>query len=370
MAHHNGSSDDDSLRKTERWGFSEFTRRAASVIGLVVLVVVMLILGWQLLSLLLVLFLGVLLAIFLRGLTIRVSRFTPLGETSSLFVVTATLIILMGGTGWLMAGPVADQIELVGEKIPQAFAELQQWLEATPLGARLLDELAQIDPAQLLRGGILGPLGGAVFGVAGAVSHLLFVVAVGVYLAFDPDAYKRGTVRLVPLHYRERAEEILDVCAHQLAWWLVGRLLAMLAVAVMITVGLWILGVPLPLFLGLIAGLFSFVPILGPLVSWVPAALIAFLVGPQYVIWTALLYLGAQGVESYFITPMVQHRVVSLPHAMTLIAEVFAAILFGLIGITVATPLAVLLMALINMIYVEDVLGDTTPFTELAEKYH
>lgn len=363
-------SGDEPLKKNDHWGFSRFTRRAAAAVAMVTFVVLGGFVVWQLLSLILVLFLGVLFAIFLRGLTDRVADYTPLTDHWALLVVTAVLVIAFGGTGWLMAAPIGAQAAEIGDKIPEAVQELHNWLEASPLGARTLDELAALDPTEVLSGEILGPLGGAIFGVAGAVTHLAFVLAVGVYLAFDPEVYKRGMVRMVPMNYRERAEEIIDVCSHQLAWWLVGRLMAMLAVAVMITVGLLILGVPLPFFLGLIAGLLSFVPILGPLVSWVPAALIAFLVGPQYVIWTALLYLGAQGIESYFITPMVQQRVVSLPHAMTLIAEIFAGILFGLIGITVATPLAVLLMALINMIYVEDVLGDTTPFTELAEKYH
>lgn len=361
---------DGELQKSEKWGFSTVTRQAASILALVVFVGLILVLTVQLISLLLVLFLGVLFAVFLRGLTNWVVEQTNLRDALALFVVTAVLVIVVGGAGWLLGPPVVDQATEVMDRIPEAVDELQQLMETTAAGRRAIEELAELDPAQLLRGEILGPLGGAIFGVAGAIGHGVFVIAVGVYLAFDPEVYKRGIVRMVPMSYRERAAEILDVCSHQLAWWLIGRLLAMLGVAVLITVGLWILGIPLPIFLGVLAGLFSFVPILGAIVSYIPAALIALLVAPQYVIWVAFVFLGAQAVESYWITPVVQHRFVSLPHAMTLIAEIFAGILFGLIGITIATPLAVLLMALVNMIYVEDVLGDTTPFTELAEKRH
>lgn len=352
------------------WQFSPFTRRAASVIAMVTFIAIAVILVWQMITLLLVLFLGVLFAIFLRGLTNHVVKRTPLGENLALFAVTASLVAFFGVTGWFMAPSVAEQATEGAEIIPQAIAQLQHWFAETPMGQRILTELEDVDLSSVFDGAILGPVGGAVFGTVGAISHFFFIIFVGIYFAFDPNAYKRGMVSMVPLHYRERAEEIIDVCTHQLAWWLIGRLMAMLGVAIMVSVGLWILGVPLPLFLGLIAGLFSFVPILGPIVSVVPAALVALLMGPQYVLWVGFLYMGAQAVESYFITPMVQHRVVSMPHAMTLIAEIFAGILFGVIGITVATPLAVLLMALINMIYVEDVLGDTTPFRELADKYH
>lgn len=351
------------------WGFSRFTRRAASVVTMIVFVVITLIIIWQLITLLLVLFLGVLFAIFLRGITNYVVQRTGIPDKWALFSVTALLVVAFGVIGLATAPAVSNQANLIAEKIPEAVDELQRQLEATSAGRRILSELADLDPDQLLRGDFWGPLGGAVFGVAGAISHGAFVLAVGLYLAFDPTVYKRGILRMVPINYRDRTKAIIAVCSHQLGWWLLGRLLAMLGVAVIITIGLSILGIPLPFLLGLIAGLFSFVPILGPIVSVVPAALLALLVGPQFVLWVILLYLGAQAVESYWITPVVQHRFVSLPHAMTLIAEIFAGILFGVIGITIATPLAVLLMALINMLYVEDVLGDTTPFTELAAEY-
>lgn len=362
-------SGDGELNHRDETGFSPFVGRAASVVAMVVLSVVILLLGWQMITLLLVLFLGVLLAIFLRGLTQQLVRYTAMNDTLALVVIAVILVVIFGGSGWLMAPAISTQATEIADKIPEALDELQYWLEEVPAGQRLMGELAEVELAEIFRGAVLGPLGGALFGVAGAISHAVFVLFVGIYFAYDPRVYKRGMVRMVPMHYRERAEEIIAVSVHQLAWWLIGRLLAMLGVAVMVTIGLWLLGIPLPIFLGLIAGLLSFVPILGPIVSAIPAALVALLVGPEFVLWTILVFIGAQAVESYVITPMVQHRFVSLPHAMTLIAEIFAGILFGVIGITVATPLAVLLMALINMIYVEDVLGDTTPFTDLAAEY-
>ncbi len=360
----------DELQKRDSSTFSDFTRQAATVLAMAAIIIVLFLLVWELITLLLVLFLGVLLAILLRGLANHLTTYTKLNDTISLFVVTGVLLLIFGITGWLAAPAVGEQASLIADKTPEALEEVQRVLERVPLGERLLDELAEVDLGEFLRGGLLGPLGGAVFGFAGALSHGLFVIAVAFYLAYDPEVYKRGMVRLMPLHYRDRAEEIIAVCTFQLAWWLIGRLLAMAGVAIIITIGLWLLGIPLFGLLGLIAGLLSFVPILGPLVSFIPAALVAILVGPQYVIWVGLLFLGAQAVESYFITPVVQHRFVSLPHAMTLIAEIFAGILFGIIGITIATPLAVLIMALVNMIYVEDALGDTTPFRDLADRYH
>lgn len=366
-----GSSEspgDNELRKEGGRGFTPFTRRAATLLGMATFIAVIALLVWQMITLILVLFLGILLAIFLRGLSVWVAERTKLTDHWALFAITTVLVLLIGVSGWFIAPEVARQANEIGDLIAQATVELQEWISRTALAQQVLVELEDFDLSGFLGGEVLGQVGGAFVGVAGALSHMAFVVVVGVYFAFDPEVYKRGIIRMAPLNYRQRVEEIIAVSTHQLAWWLIGRLLAMLGVAVIITVGLSILGVPLPIFLGVLAGLFSFVPILGPIVSVIPAALLALLVGPYHVIWVMLLFMGAQAVESYLITPVVQYRVVSLPHAMTLIAEIFAGILFGVIGITVATPLAVLLMALINMIYIEDVLGDETHFTELAEK--
>ncbi len=360
--------DKSSSPRASKGHFSPFTRRVAVALAMVIFVGVILFLFWQLITLILITFLGILFAVFLRGLTNHVTRLTPLNEHWALFTVATTMVLLFAAGGWLLAPQISDQASLIGEMIPEAIAELQNWAEGTTLGQSVLHELEELDLGEFVGGGFLGQLGGAVFGVAEVISYAVYVLFVGLYLAIDPEVYKRGILRMVPLTHRERAAEIIEVCAHQLAWWLIGRLVAMVAVGVLITVGLWILDIPLAFFLGFLAGLFSFVPILGPIVSFFPAGLVALLVGPEFVIWVALLFLGAQAIESYFITPIVQHRVVSLPHAMTLIAEIFGGILFGLIGITIATPLAVLIIALVNMIYVEDVLGDTTPFTEIAEE--
>ncbi len=362
------SAEEDPSSTAENGRFSSYTRRVAIAVAMVIFVGIILLLAWQLITLILVLFLGILFSVFLRGLTNQLTDRTTLGDHWALTIVCTVLVIFFGTAGWLLAPEISDQASLIAEKIPEAIDELGQWAEQTTVGLTLLEELDELDVGEVVGGGILGQVGGAVFGVAEGLSYFVFVIFVGLYLSIDPEVYKRGMLRMVPLYHRDRAWEVIEVCSHQMAWWLIGRLVAMVAVGVIITVGLWILGVPLAFFLGFLAGLFSFVPILGPIVSFFPAGLVAILMGPEYVIWVALLFLGAQAMESYFITPMVQHRVVSLPHAMTLIAEIFGGILFGIIGITIATPLAVLLIAVVNMVYVEDVLGDTTTFSKLAEE--
>ncbi|RDV36516.1 AI-2E family transporter [Bradymonadaceae bacterium TMQ3] len=360
----------DSCQNHHETSFSPFIRHAASILAMVVFITIGLLFLWEMKTLILVIFLAILLSIFLRWLSDHLQRRTPLNGLWALLTVVIALLALTGGAGWLMAPAIATQVNAIREMIPQALDELQAWIAQTSAGPRILAELGALDPASFFTNEIIGQLGDAFAGGLNFLTNAALVLVVGVYLAIDPGTYKRGLIHLVPMHYRPRAETILNVCTHQMIWWLLGRLLAMGAVALIVAIGLWALGIPLPFTLGFIAGLFSFVPILGSIASFLPAALVALLVGPEFVLWAGLVFLGAQAIEGNLLTPIVQKRFVSLPHALTLISQVIGGILFGLVGVTVATPLAVLLMALVNMIYVEDVLGDTTPYTDLADRLH
>jgi predicted PurR-regulated permease PerM len=129
-------------------------------------------------------------------------------------------------------------------------------------------------------------------------------------------------------------------------------------VGILTALGLWLLGVPLALILGLIAALLEFVPYIGTILSAVPAILLALLQGPMQALWVVLLYFVIQSIESYLLTPLVQQRVVSLPPALVLAAQVLMGVLFGAWGIILATPLTAALLVLVQMLYIEDILGD------------
>jgi predicted PurR-regulated permease PerM len=190
------------------------------------------------------------------------------------------------------------------------------------------------------------------------VTNLLIVLLIGFYLALNPKLYVDSVVTLFPRQARSRAREILSALGRALRWWLIGRIAAMATVGVLTALGLWIVGMPLVLALGLIAGVFSFVPFIGPVASAVPAILIALVQSPWEVAYVICVYAVVQLLEGNFITPVIQKRVVLLPPAALLAAQLLMGVLFGLVGLVFATPLAVVLIVLVQMLYVEDVLGD------------
>ena len=134
----------------------------------------------------------------------------------------------------------------------------------------------------------------------------------------------------------------------------------MVLVFVLTGLGLWAIGVPAALALALLAGLAEFVPIVGPIVAAVPALLIALSAGWQTALWTLLLYLAIQQVEGNVIQPLVQHRVVSLPPAITVFAVVAFGLLFGSLGVLFATPLAVVVFVAVWTLWVRETPGEPT----------
>ena len=151
---------------------------------------------------------------------------------------------------------------------------------------------------------------------------------------------------------------MLDTLGRALWLWLIGQSVDMLAVALATGLGLWAIGVPLPVALGLIAGVTNFIPYLGPFIGAAPAVLIAFAHDPADALWTALLFAAIQQVEGNVLQPVIQRRATALPPVLTILAVVGAGVLFGLVGVLVATPLLLVLIVLVRMLYVEDALGD------------
>jgi predicted PurR-regulated permease PerM len=192
----------------------------------------------------------------------------------------------------------------------------------------------------------------------GVLTNTIVVVFVGLFAAAEPGPYVNGIVRLVPIPRRDRARAVLQAVGSTMRWWLVGRFIAMGAVFSLTWLGLWWLDVPLAFSLALLAGVLNFIPNVGPILSAVPAGLLALVASPQLALWVLLLYFVVQSIESYVLNPIVDRRTVWLPPVVTLVSQLALAVLFGFLGMALATPLAAVVTVLIKMLYVEDVLGD------------
>ncbi len=195
-------------------------------------------------------------------------------------------------------------------------------------------------------------------GTVAAVTGFLLISVIAIYLAADPKAYSRGMLMLLPHRARPRAREVLDETGSMLRRWLITQLVAMVAIGVVTTGVLLLLGVEAAFALGLIAGLLEFVPLAGPVIAAIPAIGMAFVESPRTALYVAIAFIGIQQLESNVLTPLLMKRGLEMPPILTLAAQGVMTLLFGFLGLLVAVPLTAALLVPIRMLYVEDRMDD------------
>jgi predicted PurR-regulated permease PerM len=338
--------------------FRTYAKRATFTIALSLAGIFALLLLWHGFRLLLVLFAGILFAIFLDAITRLFNRIGPLTRPWAFGLALLALVLATVGTFTLIGAQVSSQLTELGQRLTEAWSTIQAALQQNVLGRWLLGAIPQPGDGADSGGGQAGTIMAVFSGTVGVLSDVAVILIIGIFGAAQAGLYTRGALHLVPSALNDRAKSLLQTLGHALRWWLVGRLASMAIVGVMTTLGLWLIGIPLALSLGLLAGILSFVPYIGPLVSVIPALLVALLEGPQMILYVLVIYVGVQLLESNLITPLVQRRAVSLPPVALLVAQFLLGIAAGLFGVLVATPLAVVIIVLVQVLYVHGVLGD------------
>jgi predicted PurR-regulated permease PerM len=321
-----------------------------------------------LLNILLLLFFGLLLAVLLRAFAKWVKARTDLPDGWALAIVIATLVLLIGLFFWLVAPRIGDQVGDLAQRLPEAVRQLRDLVaQRFPWVRPFLDDRTVSEMADVPT--LLGRLTGFASQTFGIVVNVVVVIFIGIYLAASPRENLEGVVFLFPRSKRRRAREVLLEAGETLRLWMIGQLVPMAAIAVMTSVGLWLLGVELAFTIGIIAGLFNFIPNFGPLFALVPAVLVAIGDGPEKVLWVVLLFMVAQSIEGYIIMPLVQQRMVQLPPALTITMQVVLGLVVGAIGVALAAPLTAAILVIVKMLYVEDVLHEETELpSEQAER--
>lgn len=307
---------------------------------------------------LLVIFAGALLGVFLDGVSSWLSSRVRVPRRAALTVVAAAVILLPLCAGWLIGPRIAEQVVELRTQIPAAMESLRSVLSGSDWGRSLLEgypdivDAYQADPATLAR------LGGFFTTTVGAIASVLVVLFIGIYVAATPQMYVRGFVRLFPKTRRDRIREVIAETGTTLRRWIAGRIASMFVVGILTLVGLLVAGIPLALSLAVIAGLLAFVPYVGPVLAAIPAILVAVVGDPVKGLWVVVIYTAVQIVENYVITPLIQQRAVSIGPAFLISIQILMGILYGGLGVLLATPLAVVGIVAIQKLYVEDILGD------------
>jgi predicted PurR-regulated permease PerM len=169
------------------------------------------------------------------------------------------------------------------------------------------------------------------------------------YIGAEPEVYRGWLLSVVPATSRAQVRLVLAEIATVLRKWLVTQMIAMVVIGVVSMIALLLLGVKAPFALAFIAGLFEFIPSVGPVLSAVPAILMAFVDSPEKALAVLVAYWGIQFLENNLLIPYLMRGEMDLPPAITLIAQSLMTLVFGFIGLVVAVPLTAAVLVPLRM---------------------
>ena len=331
-------------------GDRAFIHRTLTVIALAGLVF----LAWQLRIVLLMFFGAVVVATIFRTLADPIRRATRMPE--ALAVLLAVLIVagIVGAVTWLFGAQMAAQTQGFLDRLPAAWDALGDRLQALGVDRSLLGS------GPTTGNGFLAIAGRLASSLSGAFADIMVILFGGIFLAAKPRFYRGGAIKLLPPARRELVAEAMDESETALRLWLRAQLIGMVLVGAMTGIGLWLVGVPSAMVLGLIAGLFEFIPFAGPILSAIPGIALALTHSPETALWALGVYVVVQHVEAYMLYPLIQQWAVDIPAAVLLFALIAFAALFGTLGVIFAAPLTVVTYVLVKRLYVIEALDTPT----------
>ena len=332
-----------------------FRRRTVFVAFVALLFVIAASASWALRTLLLMTFLAAILAVILRHAGNRVSGWTGIRPRWSVLLVALLIVVAFAAGIVFLGATLADQVRQLVQRLPAAVEAAQGRLGDHPwlseAWARVREGLSLPDPSDAV-----GGAGRILAGLSSALGYVGLALVGALFLALEPALYRDGILRRVPVRHRAFAGELLDDLETTTISWLGGQLILMASIGILVGLGLWAIGVPYALALGVLAGLLEFIPYLGPILSATPAILLAFTVGPTTALWTAGLIVVVQQVENNVLQPVVQKSSVEIAPVLLLVVLFAMGQLFGVAGLVAATPLLAIVIVIVRRVYVERLL--------------
>lgn len=328
----------------------ELFKRAAIFVAVALVPVLV----WLLFNVILVTTGAILIAIVLTLGAEPLTRCLKLPRAIALVISALIIIGIVGAAGYLFGTRAATQLQQVLELTNQAVDGIRAGLQDSDFGKLLLS---------LMRGNdfsLTNVLTGVFSFGFSFVTALVIAVLGGIYLAAQVGLYRDGLIQLLPHRLRPDGVETLEDISSALRLWVLGQMISMVLIGLLSTLATWLIGLPSPFALGLIAALFEFIPYVGPILGAIPAVLVAATKGPGTVLWTIAAYTLIQQMEGHLISPLISREMVYIPPLVLILGILAITTLFGLQAVMLAAPIAVILFVAVKKLYVRDSLGDTT----------
>ena len=319
--------------------------------GVVLFVFFIGIIATRIVSVLVLLFLGILLAESIRPIANKLQTWKiPRGV--AVMIVYLLLALALTGVGLLIVPPLVVQVrgfdELTPILIERVKAELPRLYETSvelgfdddqlrDLGTNLTTSMTQL----------IGTLAAVPFQVLGFLFGVVSVLVIGFFWMSATDRLNRSVIALLPPKRAAAVRSLAAELSQRAGGWVRGQVILMVFIGTVTFVGLFVLDIPYPVALATWASLMEIIPIIGPFLGAIPAILVALTISPWIALATAILYVIIQQLENNILVPKVMERAVGLHPILVMVGVLAGGVLYGILGIVIAVPLVAAMQVLV-----------------------
>ena len=330
---------------------------------------------WSLKEIFILFFASIIIAMALCTITGKIKNFLKVPRWLSLIITIISILLISSISIVIIIPQFTSEFQELINQIPSAISKLWEllinaFLNFTEIiykdtipnsddNTLLTNKLSMIPDGPTLASGVtdsITKLVSLVSNVGIGILQLFFIISVSLMITLQPNSYREVAILLIPSFYRRRARTILLRCGNALSSWMGGVLLSSICVAMLASIGLYLLGIKLVIANALIAGILNIIPNVGPTISTIFPLSVALLDTPWKSLAVLGLYIVIQNIESYVITPSIMHKQVKLLPGLTLTAQFIFTILFGPLGLLLAIPMAVVIQVFVKEIIIHDLL--------------
>ena len=283
------------------------------------------------------------------------------------------VIGVLVAAGLLLAPVIGDQASQLQEESPEIQDRIERWLDDRAEASEgTFYEFSRSELENAFSGentGLRNQLE-SLFEVGLQVFHALLIVVlapiIAFYLLVDVPRLMEVADELVPARAKAEVHLVVGRLNRAIGGFFRGQLLVALIVGLIVSIGLGIIGLKFWFLVGMIAGLFNVIPLIGPYIGAVPGIIIALTTGsPFQALLVIAIMVGAQQIDNHFITPQVMQRAVHLHPALVMLALLAGGTLAGFLGLLFAVPGAAVLKILIGHLWRTYILGEPLEEIEL-----
>ena len=315
---------------------------------------------WEVRDALMLVYISALVAIGLSPLVNAIERNRLMRQQVPRWAAILVIYLFILGSivvvGILVIPPIVTQARGLIMEFPRLLHQGQQWLIDHGLLTREISAQEAVEQTAGSGGAqdTIGLIVNAAVGFVGGVFGVITILVLAFYLLVDSSGLVTVFVRLFPRENRGQVEAACRRVTTKVSAWLGGQLLLGGIIGSTAALGLWLMGVPFFYVLALIAGVGEMIPIVGPILSAVPAIAVALSVKPALALGVIAFFFAQQQLENHILVPRIMQRQVGISAVFVIVALLIGGSLLGVIGAILAVPTAAILQVLF-----EELMNDT-----------